>query len=233
MKSLFTLTEKRRDQLHNMLWGGCWGVIIVGLPGVIFLFYISMAAAHAKDLGTHGRVYDIVEVDLLGVINARAQDELDSGRWDARVDEWREQAKSQAARPRGIHLPRATRPHSYLWDPSAVSPNDIRDASGKIIIPAGTSVNPLDYISLTRNLVFVDGDDDKQIAWVLNATANNRDHYKIILTNGPILDLMEEHQVRLYFDQHQSLTRKMAIQRLPAVVFQENKLLRIREIALP
>ena len=199
---------------------------------IIQLLLLS-PCAFAKDLGIHGRVYDIEENDLLKVLQSRAQAEMDSGNWDTRVEEWRDQAKQQANRPKGIHLPRATKITSHLYDPSIIVPKDIVDTSGRLIQPAGTKANPFNYISMTRHLIFIDGDDRDQVDWMLEVTASEPDRFKVILTQGAVIELMKALDRRLFFDQQQIYTEKLAIQSLPALVYQEGLFLRIDEVAIP
>ncbi len=187
----------------------------------------------AINLGIHGRVYDIEENDLLKVLQSRAQAQMDSGKWDIRVEEWRNHAKQQANRPEGIHLPRATKITSHLYDPSIIVPIDIVDTSGRLIQPAGTKANPLHYIAMTRDLVFIDGDDSDQVDWMREITKTEPDHYKVILTKGAVIELMKEFNRRFFFDQQQIYTEKLAIKSLPALVYQEGLFLRIDEVVIP
>ena len=186
----------------------------------------------AKDLGVHGRVYEIQENDLLSVLQSRAQAELDSGKWAKRVEEWQGQAKQQANRPNGIILPRATETTSHLYDPSIIVPKDIKDTNGLLIRAAGSQINPLSYISMTRNLVFIDGDDRAQVDWMVQLTGSEPGRYKIILTQGSVIDLMKELNRQLFFDQKQVYTQKMNIKSLPALVYQSGLHLRIDEVAI-
>ena len=198
-----------------------------------FVMIIVSMNAYSKDLGSHGRVYDIQEKDLLDVLQSRAQAELDSGKWAKRVEKWQGQAKQQANRPKGVNLPRATETASHLYDPSIIVPQDIRDSNGLLIRAAGSQINPLNYISMTRHLVFIDGDDRAQIDWMVELTASEPDRYKVILTNGAIVDLMKALNQRLFFDQNQVYTKKMDIKSLPALVYQSGLYLRIDEVAIP
>ena len=200
---------------------------------VIAIGILLMPTVYAKDLGVHGRVYEIAEENLLQVILSRAQAEVDSGNWAKRVEGWQKQAKKQAARPRGIALPRAQKTTSHLYDPSIIVPQDIRDANGRLIRAKGTHVNPLDYISMSRTLVFIDGDDQKQVDWMMSQTSEQPDRYKVILTQGNVIDLAKSLKRRLFFDQRQTYTQKLAIKTLPAVVYQDGLYLRVDEVALP
>lgn len=200
---------------------------------IIIISLLQASTAFAKDLGVHGRVYDIAEENLLNVLLKKAQGEIDSGKWAKRVEGWQKQAKKQVARPRGIALPRATKTTSHLYDPSIVVPKDITDANGQLIRAKGSQINPLNYISMTRTLVFIDGDDREQVDWMMSQTASQPDRYKVILTQGNVLDLAKSLKRRLFFDQRQVYTEKLSIKSLPAVVYQDGLYLRIDEVALP
>ncbi len=203
------------------------------LSFIIFILILSaFEGVLAKDLGVHGKIYPIEEQDLLEVLLSRAQSELDSGQWDRRVDGWRNKAKAQAASPQGITLPLADQVSARLFDPSVIVPDDIKDANGVLLYAAGTLVNPLKYIHLSRQLVFIDGDDKRQVDWMAATTQSAPHQFKVILTNGPILDLMQELGQRLFFDQHQQLANKLGIGKLPTLVSQSGLYLKIEEIAI-
>jgi len=211
--------------------------MIQWLNHLLFILPILLAAIHcefasAKDLGVHGRVYPIKERDLLEVLLSKAQSEADSGKWNERVEGWQKKAKEQTARPKGVLIPPAKITAARFHDPSIVLPSDIRDGNGNLMYAAGTVVNPLRYTTMTRQLIFIDGDNTKQVNWAIATTNDNPNSYKIILTNGPIMALMKHHNRRLYFDQHQQLTRKLNIQALPALVSQNDLYLKVVEVAL-
>ncbi len=197
------------------------------------ILIILPSLLQAKDLGVHGRVYEIKENDLLTVLQSRAQGELDSGEWNKRVEKWRDQAKKQASRPAGIVLPRATETTSHLYDPTLVVPDDIKDANGFILHRAGTRINPLSYITMTRHLLFIDGDDKAQIDWMMQTTKSEPERFKVILTRGNVIDLMTSLDRRLFFDQKQQYIEKLSINTLPALVYQQDLYLRIDEVAIP
>ncbi len=198
-------------------------------PGLLLVVSMNVLAL---DLGVHGRLYAIDEQNLIEVIQANAQADIDSGAWQERTEQWREKARYQVNRPSGIQLPRSDETSSRLFDPSVIFPDDIKDTKGNVIYAAGTTVNPLSYINWSRQLIFIDGDDRTQVEWMIAQTQAIPSQYKVILTNGPVLDLMNELNQRLYFDQNQSLVRRLNIQSLPARVYQQGLYLRIDEVRI-
>jgi len=175
----------------------------------------------ARDLGVAGPVYPITEQDMLVTIEQRLKSMEESG----------ELARYQAyvEHPKGVHLPRAKKTRIYYVDPSLTVPYDIRDHEGRLFHPAGTTVDPLDYITLSKRLLCFDGDDPAQVEWVRSMFEKNPTKIKPILTNGPILALMKEWQARLHLDQRGQLVERLGIQGIPAVVEQDGKQLRVEE----
>ncbi|MCC8416927.1 MAG: conjugal transfer protein TraW [Rickettsia endosymbiont of Gnoriste bilineata] len=151
---------------------------------------------------------------------------------------------------------KATKTVSHNFDPSYVLDQDVVLPCGKLLYARGTRVNPLDYMSWDGKLVFIDGRDASQIAWVkdnylegilsnnaaalaenlseLNKehakNASNSDGAKIVLTGGRPLELEREIGSPIYFDQAGELTTKFNISYVPAIVEQEGKYLKITEI---
>ena len=117
-------------------------------------------------------------------------------------------------------------------DGGVVVDNDIRDHKGNLIARAGTRVNPLEFIQLNQDIVFVDGDNPAELAW---ATARYPASHKakIIFVSGSPFDRMKQYQRRFFFDQRGQLTGKFGITHTPAVVRASGKLLSVEEIVVP
>lgn len=140
--------------------------------------------------------------------------------------------QAYAERPQGVHLPRATQNRIYYVDPSLTVPNDIKDHEGRIIRRAGTTVNPLDYVILSKRLLFFDGNDPVQVEWARALIDSDPARIKPILTNGPVLSLMMKWQLRLYLDQRGWLSERFGIHGVPAVIFQDKDRLKVVEYSL-
>src|SRR3546814_1340993 len=81
---------------------------------------------------------------------------------------------------------------------------DIRDQKGNLIAAAVHRVNPLDFVAIKQDLVFVDGDDAAQLAWAISRYTDLK--AKIIFVNGSPIEQMTAKQRRFYFDQEGRLT---------------------------
>ena len=98
---------------------------------------------------------------------------------------------------------------------------------GTLIAAAGTRVNPLASHALSRDLLFVDGRRDAEIAWALKHARPA----KIVLLAGRPLDLARTHGRAFFFDQGGRLaTRFGHCVSTPALVEQAGAQLRITEI---
>ena len=147
------------------------------------------------------------------------------------------QRDTQAKVKRGIEQPapidritKTTKARSFYYDPSIVVPYAIADADGKVIVAPGTKVNPLDTVSLSKALLFIDARDAAQVGRARGILDERGGKVKVILTGGSYLELMRRWKRPVFFDQQGTLTDKLGIRHVPALVSQEGKRLRIDEI---
>ena len=188
--------------------------------------------ALARDYGQQGAVWPVVEPDLLAQIHARLTRLEKTGETARLNEELKRRTIARVNRPEpvaGIGSAAATR--SWRFDPTITVERDIADDKGRVIIAAGTRVNPLDTVPLRAPLVFLDGDDPAQLAWAVRRFSPTR--AKLILVRGAPLELMKARQRRFYFDQGGKLTKRFGIRAVPARVRQQGRLLAVSEIALP
>ena len=106
----------------------------------------------------------------------------------------------------------------------------ILDADGKLLVPPGTTVNPLDTVSLSQALLFIDARDTAQVKRASGILDERGGKVKVILTGGSYLDLMRRWKRPVFFDQQGTLTDKLGIRHVPALVTQDGKRLKIEEI---
>ena len=115
---------------------------------------------------------------------------------------------------------------SRLWDPAITVARDIRTADGVLIAAAGTRVNPLERVTLARDLLFVDGRREAEVAWALGPDRAA----KIVLLAGRPLELMRRHRRPFFFDQGGRLAARFGLRFTPSLVEQVGTRLRITEI---
>ena len=184
--------------------------------------------AMARDYGQHGTVWPVIEPDLLQQIHARLTQLEKTGETARLNEELKRRTIARVNRPEpvtGLSLAPATR--SWRFDPTISVDRDIADDKGRVIVAAGTRVNPLDTVPLRVPLVFLDGDDPEQLAWATRRYASTK--AKLILIRGAPLELMKARQRRFYFDQGGSLVKHFGIRAVPATVEQQGRVLIITE----
>lgn len=193
--------------------------------------FVGSARIEAKDYGQAGQTFPVIEPDLLTTIEARLKRAEASGELARTNEMFARRAEAKVRRPTPVAgITPAEEARTWDYDPSVTLERDIRDQKGNLIASAGQKINPLDFIAIKQDLVFIDGDNAAQIAW---ATGRYTDlKAKIIFVNGSPIETMTARKRRFYFDQEGKLTAKFGIQHTPAVVTQAGKIMRVSEHVL-
>ena len=199
------------------------------------LVSVSLAAiapgASAKDLGVRGATWPVAEPDLLAEIEARLQEMQRTGELARLEREARERARRKLEEPDPVPgIAPAREQRSRPFDPAIVVAQDIRTPGGVLVAAAGTRVNPLERLPLTRDLIFVDGRRAAEIAWALAHERETGRPTKIVLLAGRPLDLMRRHRRPFFFDTGGRLAERFAIAATPTLVVQDGQALRITEV---
>ena len=197
----------------------------------VMMLALAIAAlpAMAKDLGVRGATWPVAEPDLLAEIEARLLDMRRSGELARLEEEARIRARRQLEEPEPVPgIAPATEERSRPFDPAIVVAQDIRTPDGILIAAAGTQVNPLERVGLTRDLIFVDGRREAEIDWAL---AHGRPA-KIVLLAGRPLDLMRRFRRPFFFDTGGRLAARFGIAATPTLVERDGARLRLTEIPI-
>lgn len=195
------------------------------------LLACNASTVFAHDLGVIGPVYAIAEPSLLDVIMTKLKSAEASGLLGQLQRDAQSKARRNIEQPAAIATVRkTTQPRTHYYDPTLVVPYAIGDAEGRIIVAPGTTVNPLDTVSLSKHLLFFDARDAQQRTRARVLLDQHQGKVKLILTGGSYLDLMKRWKIPVFYDQQGLLTTKLRIQQVPALVYQEGRRLRIDEI---
>lgn len=188
-------------------------------------------AQGADAKATLGPTYAITEKDFLKAIEALLKAKEASGELAKIEREAIERSQRSIHQPRPVmSVQETSAPRTFFWDPTITTSEPFNTPDGKLIVAAGTRVNPLDMVSLTKTLFFFDGRDPRQVAMAERLTVEKDGAVKPILTGGSYIDLMKLWKREVYYDQGGRLVAKFGIAQVPAMVFQEGKRLRIDEI---
>lgn len=197
---------------------------------LVVVFLVS-ANVYAKDFGVRGETFDIDEPHMIEFFKSKISLLEESGELDvinqAMVDKTKERIFSP---PPVAFLSKAINDEHFYWDPTVTAAQDYLDHDGNVVVAKGTQRNPFDYVSLREPMVFIDGSDSNQVDYALSIHERAEHGAKIILVRGRPFDVMKQHKVKVYFDQKGILSRQLGLSKVPSLVTQDDKLLRIDEV---
>jgi len=184
----------------------------------------------AESLGVVGPTYQIAEEHLLKMIETRLRAKEQSGELARIQEQIVAHGKQAVLAPPPLQLPLVAAPRTFYVDPTYVLDRNIADGSGRLLFAAGTRANPLDIVSMSRRLFFFDGRDERQVALAERLVKAETARVKPVLVGGSYLDLMRRWKVPVYYDQKGVLVKRLRIERVPAMVSQEGRRLRVDEL---
>jgi conjugal transfer pilus assembly protein TraW len=185
----------------------------------------------ANDLGVVGPTYEIAERDLIEVMKDKFRRMEKSGELARLQESYKQRVIETVEKPRPVHGVSTTETvRTFYVDPTWTLDRNVVDEQGKLLFPAGTKVNPLDYAPLTQYLLFFDQREKTQVAFAKRFIEQSKARVKPILVGGEPLKLMRQWKREVFYDQGGVLSRKFLLKQSPAIVSQEGKRLRIDEI---
>ena len=192
---------------------------------IVVIMSLCSVFLEAKNLGTFGQTFEILEEDLLDHIMNHLKLLSKTGRIAAIQQQTHERMKEMLQRPKAIAgISKTQRYREYTFDPSITVTRDLSDQNGRVFVKQGETVNPLEQIEM-KPLLFIDGDDHDQVQWAISKIQNTNipkhNLGKIVLIKGSPLQLKEYIGRDVYFDQQGVLTTKLGIAHVPAIVFQK------------
>lgn len=198
-----------------------------------------LAIIHAKDLGVQGTTFEIKEKSLLEVIYTKLRALESSNKLAEHQKVIQARVVNSIENPLPIAgIKTATSYTARTYDPSIIIDENIKDHKGSIIALKGTHINPLDYHSFGKPLLFIKGDDAAQVEWALKqytkdtSVTNTRvgnTRAAIVLVSGRPLHLTRTYNKAFFFDQGGALSKRFNITAVPARISQKDKALLIEE----
>ena len=183
---------------------------------------------------TQAEAGEIVRLEPVGptsaVIETDLVDELRQRAVSVDVEQLRHtQARYQ---PANLHaLPRAEKDTTTMVDLTHTLEQDVQDANGQVLYPAGFTFNPLRYVSLSGALVVIDGSDPEQVAWFKGSPygANRR---ALLLLSGGLAATLRDELGRPVAYLTEDIAQRLQVRAVPSVVVERDNQLVIREVSL-
>ena len=194
---------------------------------VVFLFAspVAWAQSSGKDLGIHGKLYEIKEEDMLSYVRRKAG-EIDLQALRESMEKKIEESYAEHSLV-SLDVPSATEERVRYIDPSVVVRNPLYDHTGKMISPAGT-VNPLDYVSLSKSILILRED---QIKRALEKTRGSGEKAILILTDG---DIRRASSLagQIVYKASPFMLKRLQVEKVPSLVTRDERKLRVEELTL-
>ena len=174
-----------------------------------------------REMGDHGKIghtYPINEESLLDVI-ARKQPLIEQ-RLRQRIETLKKEM--YVLKKHDGRYQKAAEDRVYHIDPTWEAPEDILDHEGNVVVAKGSRYNPAEYVQLGSHII-IDGNDPAQVRMALSGG-----YRTMMIISGDLSKLITKHRKRFWFAPDEVLD-KFRIRRVPAIIEQEGKLVRITE----
>ena len=191
---------------------------------------LGSAPLQASEIRVIGQTWPVAEPDVIEWMKAKMAESLTPEVMASLREEQTAAFRAYLEHPPAVEgVTRTSTPELRWFDPSIVLEHDVINHEGRVLWPAGTRYNPLDYRRLSRELLFVDAGDEDQVEWLETRLAGHGNAL-VILVGGSPRAMMERFQRYVAFDQKGQLVARLGIRQVPAIVSQERNLLRIEEV---
>jgi len=171
-----------------------------------------------------GPVYPIIEPDWSTWFPRQAEKHLRERPLTFSRDQVREAIKRKMPE---IDLAEVKVSRTYTVDPSVQVGRPVTDHTGKVVVPAGARVNPLERLPVFRPIVIIDGLKKKQVVWV----AGLQESPLVLITSGDAFDLSQR-LGRPVYPAPKALIERFAIERTPVMLSSKNGMIKVEEVAL-
>lgn len=201
------------------------------LPILTVILFASTQQVSAKDLGVIGKTYQIKEQDAVEQIKKKLMVMQENGELEKLKDKAIKKSLHTLKNPKpNDSITTAKKRSQTLHNPTKTYDAAVTDDEGRILLAAGSKVNPLDYMSLSKKIIFFDGRDKEQVKAVKKMVKQQGAKLKPVLIAGSWFDISKAWGQQVYFDQGSYLTAQFNIKEVPAIVSQEGKSLKIEVI---
>ena len=189
----------------------------------LLLAGVSMArAGEVEQLEPVGPTSAVIESDLVDELRQRALS----------VDVEQLRHAQAGYQPANLHaLPRATKDAITMVDLTHTLEQDVQDANGQVLYPAGFTFNPLRYVSLSGALVIIDGSDPEQVAWFKDSPYG-ANHRALLLLSGGLAATLRDELDRPVAYLTEDIAQRLQLRAVPSVVMEQDQHLTVREVLI-
>jgi type-F conjugative transfer system pilin assembly protein TrbC len=205
---------------------GRWGTV-VGSTSIADA--ISRIESNRYDGQVIGPTFDIEEPNVLEMIRQR----IAAHDWTADVERVKQSLLTKTTT--GQALPAATQNESYLVDLTIVNNRALQGPTGEVFAAAGSTVNPFDYMTTQKRYIFVDANDERQLAQAL--AWRKQFPYTTIITTIPLQSVAARSAAinlvqQPIYEINQTLIQRFKLKAVPSMAYQDGRMLRVDVVAV-
>ncbi|UVA77157.1 conjugal transfer protein [Pandoraea commovens] len=199
----------------------------------------STAIAIAEDLGIKSQTYTL-DRDAAEQMKDVMRKKQANGELDRFWQDYRDRTIASIKNPASLGIKSDYTNATELRSLRFAIPSDYKDQTGRVIVKRGTIIEPLKIMPLTTGLIFIDGNDQRQVAYAIKRSQT--ESLKIVLTAGSPYALRVKYRdvpwhggmgVPFYFDQRKMIINSLSmlygieINRVPVALSQRGDKLAI------
>lgn len=208
------------------------GELIAHARGTYGIRYMlaRVGAGARGDLGMIGPTTTVTEPSLIDVLKQRlVAYDFTAARQRAAARYWDKLDY--------IDLPQSSEPRLRRFDPSVLVTADITDAKGKVMVPAGRRINPLDIVPFHQRILVFDASRPEQVALARDLAARYRDRRMVLLASrldrtagwDGFKQLQDGFRAPVYL-LNESIRARFHIERVPVLIDSDDRDIVVHEI---
>lgn len=128
-------------------------------------------------------------------------------------------------------IPSAKVSKTYQISSNHTTEFDIKAPDGRVLYPKGFTYNVLDFIQIPYNIVFIDGNDTKELQWLKKSKYLGNAGSRILITNGKYKDVSKSLNTHIFFATDRIIER-FSIKVTPTIAKQEKNKMILHEVCI-
>ena len=178
-----------------------------------------------------GKIYDFAEKNAIDDIQeyiAKNKNKIDAKIQKSKIEQ---QDNTKAWKPEQEQLKVANKNRVFYPDLTYTVPEDIRDASGRLMYAKGFKFNPGDYIYIQQELVIIDANNKAELEWAKKNKYLDSAKYMVLLAGGNAFEITRKFKKPAYYLTKQIID-KFKIEKTPSIIKQIRNQIEVSEICL-
>ncbi|MDD3834814.1 MAG: chromosome segregation protein ParM [Sulfurimonas sp.] len=178
-----------------------------------------------------GKSYDFAEKNAIADIQEHIKKNEVNIEANIAKSKIEQEKKARVWKPEQRTLTVATKNKVFYPDMTYTVPEDIKDATGRIMYAKGFKFNPADYVQMQQEIVIIDATNKIELEWAKNNNYLDSAKYMLLLSDGNALDIADEFKKPVYY-LTKEIADKFQIKKTPTIIKQVGNKIKVSEICL-